>query len=152
MIGGDVTVAWMDHDTGQGFADDYYLDAKSQCAGGKGACPDKNIRRGRNDVRLLNSAIINDFTMLTYRFVLSVGLGIVTCTISVAMQIKIPSNVATPVTWTTLRRQPLSPGDRLDKRIFTNGTQPVIWAVGPVNDKVSLRPSLFTIVSHLSPG
>jgi len=98
MIGGDVTVAWMDHDTGQGFADDYYLDAKSQCAGGKGACPDKNIRRGRNDVRLLNSAIINDFTMLTYR-------------------------------------QPLSPGDRLDKRIFTNGTQPVIWAVGPVNDK-----------------
>ena len=69
MIGGDVTVAWMDHDTGQGFADDYYLDAKSQCAGGKGACPDKNIRRGRNDVRLLNSAIINDFTMLTYRYV-----------------------------------------------------------------------------------
>ena len=69
MIGGDATVAWMDHATGQGFADDYYLDAKSQCAGGKGACPDKNIRRGRNDVRLLNSAIINDFTMLTYRFV-----------------------------------------------------------------------------------
>ena len=69
MIGGDATVAWMDHDTGQGFADDYYLDAKSQCAGGKGACPDKNIRRGRNDVRLLNSAIINDFTMLTYRSV-----------------------------------------------------------------------------------
>ena len=79
MIGGDVTVAWMDHDTGQGFADDYYLDAKSQCAGDKGACPDKNIRCGRNDVRLLNSAIINDFTMLTYRFVLSVGHGIVTC-------------------------------------------------------------------------
>ena len=76
MIGGDATVAWMDHDTGQGFADDYYLDAKSQCAGGKGACPDKNIRRGRNDVRLLNSAIINDFTMLTYRFALSSGLGI----------------------------------------------------------------------------
>ena len=38
-----------------------------------------------------------------------------------------------------MRRQPLSPGDRLDKRIFTNGTQPVIWAVGPVNDKVSCR-------------
>ncbi|TRY81057.1 hypothetical protein TCAL_09448 [Tigriopus californicus] len=67
MIGGDVTVAWMDHNTGQGFAEDYYLDAKSQCAGGRGACPDKNIPRGKNDVRLLNSAIINDYTMLTYR-------------------------------------------------------------------------------------
>ena len=44
-----------------------------------------------------------------------------------------------------MRRQPLSPGDRLDKRIFTNGTQPVIWAVGPVNDKVSWRASHFSI-------
>ena len=33
MIGGDVTVAWMDHNTGKGYAEDYYLDAKSQCAG-----------------------------------------------------------------------------------------------------------------------
>ena len=46
---------------------DYYLDAKSQCAGGRGSCPDSNIRGGKNDVRLLNSAIINDFTMLTFR-------------------------------------------------------------------------------------
>ena len=52
---------------GQGFAEDYYLDAKSQCAGGRGSCPDSNIRGGKNDVRLLNSAIINDFTMLTFR-------------------------------------------------------------------------------------
>lgn len=51
MIGGDVTVAWMDKSTGQGFADDYFLDAKSQCAGGRGACPDANLRRGENDVR-----------------------------------------------------------------------------------------------------
>ena len=43
MIGGDVTVAWMDEGTGQGFADDYYLDAKSQCAGGRGACPDTKV-------------------------------------------------------------------------------------------------------------
>ena len=86
---------------GQGFAEDYYLDAKSQCAGGRGSCPDKNIPRGRNDVRLLNSAIINDFTMLTFR-------------------------------------QPLSSRDRYDKNIFTNRSQPIIWAVGPVNNKVSL--------------
>ena len=27
--------------SGKGYADDYYLDAKSQCAGGRGACPDR---------------------------------------------------------------------------------------------------------------
>ena len=67
MIGGDVTVAWMDHNTGKGYAEDYYLDAKSQCAGTRGSCPDSNLALGRNDVKLLNSAIINEFTMLTYR-------------------------------------------------------------------------------------
>merc|ERR1712117_266809 len=41
MVGGDVTVTWMDHKSGKGYADDYYLDAKSQCAGRRGACPDK---------------------------------------------------------------------------------------------------------------
>jgi hypothetical protein len=40
MVGGDVVVAWMEHDTGKGFANDYYLDAKSQCAGQSGVCPD----------------------------------------------------------------------------------------------------------------
>ena len=33
--------------TGQGYAEDYYLDAKSQCAGGRGSCPDRNIRKGK---------------------------------------------------------------------------------------------------------
>ena len=46
MIGGDVTVAWMDHSTGKGYAEDYYLDAKSQCAGDRGSCPDNNIPLG----------------------------------------------------------------------------------------------------------
>ena len=45
------------------------MDAKSQCAGGQGACPDKNIRNGKSNVRLLNSAVINEFTMLTYRYI-----------------------------------------------------------------------------------
>ena len=71
--------------SGKGYAEDYYLDAKSQCAGRRGACPDKyetvgvkqemsiygsvfsQIRSGTNNVRLLNSAVINDFTMLTFR-------------------------------------------------------------------------------------
>lgn len=47
MVGGDVVVAWLDRATGQGFAHDYYLQAKAQCAGGKGACPDTKIRVGR---------------------------------------------------------------------------------------------------------
>merc|ERR1712226_714767 len=98
VVGGDVTVAWMDHASGQGYAEDYYLDAKSQCAGGRGSCPDRNIRRGTNNVRLLNSAVINDFTMLTFR-------------------------------------QPLAGKDRYDTTIYTNGSQPIIWAVGPVNSK-----------------
>lgn len=98
MIGGDVTVAWMDHASGQGYAEDYYLDAKSQCAGGRGSCPDRNIRQGKNNVRLLNSAVINDFTMLTYR-------------------------------------QPLRAVDAYDKVIYTNQSQAVIWAIGPVNKK-----------------
>ena len=45
--------------SGKGYADDYYLDAKSQCAGKRGACPDNKIKRGTNNVRLLNSAVIN---------------------------------------------------------------------------------------------
>ena len=40
MDGGDVVVAWLDRSTGQGYAHDYYLGAKAQCAGGRGACPD----------------------------------------------------------------------------------------------------------------
>ena len=27
--------------SGKGYADDYYLDSKSQCAGKRGACPDR---------------------------------------------------------------------------------------------------------------
>lgn len=98
MVGGDVTVAWMDHESGKGYADDYYLDSKSQCAGRRGACPDNRIKSGTNNVKLLNSAVINKFTMLTYR-------------------------------------QPLTGKDRYDQTIFTNGSQPVIWAIGPVNSK-----------------
>jgi len=113
MVGGDVTVTWMDHRSGKGYAEDYFLDAKSQCAGRRGACPDRNIRRGTNNVRLLNSAVINQFTMLTYR-------------------------------------QPLKARDRYDSTIYTNQSQPVIWAIGPVNEegevsyhKKRLRGNLF---------
>lgn len=43
MIGGDVAVAWVDKRTLQGYAVDYFLDAKSQCSGRRGSCPDARI-------------------------------------------------------------------------------------------------------------
>jgi len=44
MVGGDVVVAWVDKATLKGYADDYFLDAKSQCAGNRGSCPDHKLR------------------------------------------------------------------------------------------------------------
>jgi serine protease inhibitor ecotin len=44
MVGGDVVVAWVDKATLKGYADDYYLDAKSQCAGNRGSCPDNKLK------------------------------------------------------------------------------------------------------------
>lgn len=44
MVGGDVTVAWVDKQTLQGYAIDYFLDAKSQCSGRRGSCPDRRIQ------------------------------------------------------------------------------------------------------------
>ena len=35
--------------SGKGYAEDYYLDAKSQCAGRRGACPDKWVRNCDHD-------------------------------------------------------------------------------------------------------
>lgn len=43
MVGGDVVVAWVDTTTLKGEAVDYYLDAKSQCAGVRGSCPDERL-------------------------------------------------------------------------------------------------------------
>lgn len=43
MVGGDVVVAWVDKENLKGYVEDYYLDAKSQCSGGRGSCPDEKI-------------------------------------------------------------------------------------------------------------
>lgn len=43
MVGGDVVTAWVDQNTLNGYAHDYYLDSKSQCAGTRGSCPDYRI-------------------------------------------------------------------------------------------------------------
>lgn len=44
MVGGDIVVAWVDKQTLQGYAIDYFLDAKSQCSGNRGSCPDVRIQ------------------------------------------------------------------------------------------------------------
>jgi hypothetical protein len=44
MVGGDVVVAWVDKATLKGYADDYFLDSKSQCSGNRGSCPDNKLR------------------------------------------------------------------------------------------------------------
>ncbi|XP_039275374.1 protein Skeletor, isoforms B/C isoform X3 [Nilaparvata lugens] len=98
MVGADVVVAWVDHATLNGYAVDYYLDAKSQCAGQRGSCPDVNIESNTESVRLLNAALVNGYSIVTYQ-------------------------------------RPLKAHDALDKPIYTNRSQAVIWAVGPLNSK-----------------
>lgn len=44
MVGGDIVVAWVDKQSLQGYAIDYFLDAKSQCSGNRGSCPDVRIQ------------------------------------------------------------------------------------------------------------
>lgn len=38
MVDGDVVVAWVNRLTGKGYAQDYFLEAKSQCSGNNLSC------------------------------------------------------------------------------------------------------------------
>ncbi|XP_015430198.1 PREDICTED: protein Skeletor, isoforms B/C-like [Dufourea novaeangliae] len=67
MVGGDVVVAWVDKQTLQGYAIDYFLDAKSQCTGGRGSCPDTRIQENTNSIRLLNAALVDGYSIVTYQ-------------------------------------------------------------------------------------
>ncbi|XP_055594127.1 protein Skeletor, isoforms B/C [Uranotaenia lowii] len=67
MVGADAAVVWIDKATGKGYAQDYYLDAKSQCSGGRGSCPDTRITENSNSIRLLNAAMVNGYSIVTYQ-------------------------------------------------------------------------------------
>ncbi|XP_075986894.1 DM13 and DOMON_DOH domain-containing protein skeletor isoform X2 [Anticarsia gemmatalis] len=110
MVGGDPTVAWVDKATLKGFAVDYYLDAKSQCAGVSGSCPDERLAENTNSIRLLNAALVNGYSIVTYQ-------------------------------------RSLRAADHFDLPFLTNSSQPVIWAIGPLNsrDEVSYH-------SHFTKG
>uniref|UniRef100_T1HQW3 DOMON domain-containing protein n=1 Tax=Rhodnius prolixus TaxID=13249 RepID=T1HQW3_RHOPR len=111
MVGGDVVTAWVDQNTLNGYAHDYYLDSKSQCAGTRGSCPDYRIESNTESVRLLNAALVNGYSIVTYQ-------------------------------------RPLKAHDGLDRPIHTNMSQPVIWAVGPLNSKSEV--SYHSITSKVS--
>ncbi|KAI5631071.1 DOMON domain-containing protein [Phthorimaea operculella] len=98
MVGGDVAVAWVDKQTLKGYAHDYYLDAKSQCAGVRGSCPDERLGEKTNSIRLLNAALVNGYSIVTYQ-------------------------------------RSLKAADELDRAVLTNASQPVIWALGPLNSR-----------------
>jgi hypothetical protein len=98
MIGGDVVVSWVNRATGKGYAQDYFLDAKSQCSGNRGSCPDTRLKDNTNSIRLLNAAIVNDYSIVTYQ-------------------------------------RPLKAADTFDRPIFVNGSQAIIWAIGPLNQR-----------------
>ncbi|PZC78207.1 hypothetical protein B5X24_HaOG202458 [Helicoverpa armigera] len=105
MVGGDAAVAWVDKMTLKGYADDYYLDAKSQCAGVRGSCPDERLVENTNSIRLLNAALVNGYSIVTYQ-------------------------------------RSLRAADELDRAVLTNASQPIIWAIGPLNSRneVSYHP------------
>jgi len=98
MVGGDVVVAWVNRANGKGYAQDYFLDAKSQCSGNRGSCPDTRLNENTNSIRLLNAAIVNDYSIVTYQ-------------------------------------RPLKAADSFDRPILTNGSQAIIWAIGPLNQR-----------------
>ncbi|XP_028176404.1 protein Skeletor, isoforms D/E-like isoform X4 [Ostrinia furnacalis] len=98
MVGSDVAVAWVDKDTLKGYAVDYYLDAKSQCAGVRGSCPDERLGEKTNSVRLLNAALVNGYSIVTYQ-------------------------------------RALRAADELDRAVLTNASQPIVWALGPLNSR-----------------
>lgn len=123
MVGGDVVVAWVDKDTLKGYAQDYYLKDKSQCSGPTGSCPDDRFRvsataknknknqnifltlqDNTNNIRLLNAALVNGYSIVTYQ-------------------------------------RPLKASDEFDLPIYTNQSQAILWAVGPLNqrDEVSFH-------------
>ncbi|XP_059621426.1 protein Skeletor, isoforms B/C [Phlebotomus argentipes] len=98
MVGADVAVAWVDKSTGKGYAYDYILDDKSQCSGQRGSCPDSRLDENTNSIRLLNAAMVNGYSIVTFQ-------------------------------------RPLKASDGLDLPIFTNGSQAIVWAIGPLNQR-----------------
>lgn len=67
MIGSDVAVAWIDKATGKGFANDYYLEAKAQCSGNRGSCPDPKFEVVYSTCIFIRKILLPNFIYSTIR-------------------------------------------------------------------------------------
>ncbi len=65
MVKGDVVVAWVDQETLKGYAEDYFLDAKSQCSGPSGSCPDTRLADKTSNILLLKAVLLNGYSIVT---------------------------------------------------------------------------------------
>ncbi|XP_067138701.1 protein Skeletor, isoforms B/C-like [Centruroides vittatus] len=66
MVDADAIITWIDG-ANRGHAVDYYLESKQQCVGNRGVCPDTKYSSAQENVLLMNAAIVNGYTMITFR-------------------------------------------------------------------------------------
>lgn len=72
MNNADAVVAWVERQTGQVQAIDYFLGAKQQCkqtsqGSYSGSCPDVKLKGGTDSLTLLHGAIVNGYSMVTFK-------------------------------------------------------------------------------------
>lgn len=68
MKNADAVVTWVDRNTGQVHAVDYYLGSKQQCVNDPtGSCPDVKLLGGGDSLTLLHGAIVNGYSMVTFK-------------------------------------------------------------------------------------
>lgn len=70
MNNADAVVAWVDRQSGQVHATDYFLgSSKQQCANDPthGSCPDTKLPGGGDSLTLLHGAIVNGYSMVTFK-------------------------------------------------------------------------------------
>lgn len=68
MNNADAVVTWVDRNTGQVHAVDYFLGSKQQCVNDiTGSCPDVKLQGGGDSLTLLHGAIVNGYSMVTFK-------------------------------------------------------------------------------------
>lgn len=69
MNNADAVVTWVDRQSGQVHAVDYFLASKQQCNNdpATGSCPDVKLQGGGDSLTLLHGAIVNGYSMVTFK-------------------------------------------------------------------------------------
>lgn len=123
MVGADVAVVWVDRETGKGYAHDYYLDDKSQCSGTRGSCPDTRLG--------VMSTLPPDFIVTIIQYVLFL---VQDNTNSIRLLNAAMVNGYSIVTF----QRPLKASDQFDLPIRINGSQAIVWGIGPLNQRTEV--------------